>query len=317
MILILSTSTDLDTEKVIEWLIYLKEPFFRLNDEDLMMGITEFYYDPDRISESYIKDISQKVYFKNIEKIWFRKFGFLTSYEKKFTRNSDFYKYIFSEFSAARQLIFDLLANKKWLYKKGVLPSKPIVLNKAKKFGLDIPKSIVTTNKKYLEAIFKTSNGLITKTIGEGKQVMIENKNYPFMTIGIDDVDRVTDKFAPSYIQEKIEKEYEIRTFFLCDKMYSMAIFSQNDKKTEIDFRVFDPEKPIRFVPYQLPLEIEEKVTKFMNSINLNTGSVDFIKSVDGRYIFLEVNPAGQFGMTAYPCNYQLHKEIANNLIEL
>jgi len=317
MILILSTSTDLDTEKVIEWLRYFKEPFFRLNDEDLMMGITEFYYNPDDLSQSYIKNNSHKIYFKDIEKVWFRKFGFLSSYEKKFTRNSDFFKYIFSEFSATRQLIFELLAGKKWLYRKGVLPSKPMILNKAQKIGLDVPKSVVTTNKDILKNIYHKSNGLITKTIGEGKQVMIEDKNYPFMTIGINDIKRVTEKFAPSYIQEKIEKEYEIRTFFICDKIYSMAIFSQNDKKTELDFRVFDPDKPIRFVPYQLPFHLEKKVTKLMNSIHLNTGSLDFIKSIDGRYVFLEVNPAGQFGMTAYPCNYKLHKEVANSLITL
>jgi len=51
-----------------------------------------------------------------------------------------------------------------------------------------------------------------------------------------------------------------------------------------------------------------------MKAVNLNTGSLDFIKSTDGEYVFLEVNPAGQFGMTSASCNYYLHKEIANYL---
>ncbi|WP_103070832.1 grasp-with-spasm system ATP-grasp peptide maturase [Aquimarina sediminis] len=317
MILILSTSTDLDTEKVIEWLNFYNEPFFRLNDEDLMMGIVEFYYNPENLDQSYIKNHATKIFFRDIKKVWFRKFGFLTSYEKKFTRNSDFYKYLYSEFSATRKLIFELLSDKKWLYRKGVLPSKPMVLKKAKDHGLQIPKSVVTTDKNVLKQLDSNSNGLITKTIGEGKQVMLNEKNYPFMTIGIDDVDKVSQKFSPSYIQEKIEKEYEIRTFVIGKKLYSMAIFSQNDKRTEIDFRVFDPEKPIRFVPYKLPQDIEEKVINFMDDISLNTGSVDFIKSVNGEYVFLEVNPAGQFGMTSYPCNYAIHKEVANSLKQL
>jgi hypothetical protein len=52
-----------------------------------------------------------------------------------------------------------------------------------------------------------------------------------------------------------------------------------------------------------------------MESINLNTGSLDFIKSSkDSNYYFLEVNPSGQFGMTSNPCNYNLHEKIANYL---
>jgi len=316
MILILSTPTDLDTEKVIEWLTFYKNPFFRLNDEDLMMGITEFYYNPEAIDQSYLKYDTVTLYFKDIRKVWFRKFGFLTSYEKMFTRNSDFYKYLYSEFSATRKLIFELLSDKNWLYKKGVLPSKPMVLKIAKDFGLKIPKSVITTNKKILDKIDNTSKGLITKTIGEGKQVMVDQSNYPFMTIEVDNIEKVTEKFSPSYIQEKIDKKYEIRTFVIGDMLFSMAIFSQNDKKTEIDFRVFDPDKPIRFVPYKLPVDIEIKVRKFMNGLGLNTGSIDFIKTVNDEYVFLEVNPAGQFGMTSYPCNYSIHREVAKNLIK-
>ena len=52
-----------------------------------------------------------------------------------------------------------------------------------------------------------------------------------------------------------------------------------------------------------------------MKHIGLNTGSIDMIKSVDGNYYFLEVNPSGQFGMTSFPCNYNLHEKVADYLI--
>jgi hypothetical protein len=34
-----------------------------------------------------------------------------------------------------------------------------------------------------------------------------------------------------------------------------------------------------------------------------------------GEYVFLEVNPIGQFGMVSAPCNYNLEKKIAQYLI--
>lgn len=35
------------------------------------------------------------------------------------------------------------------------------------------------------------------------------------------------------------------------------------------------------------------------------------------EYIFLEVNPVGQFNMTSVPCNYNLEKIIAQKLVNL
>jgi D-alanine-D-alanine ligase-like ATP-grasp enzyme len=52
-----------------------------------------------------------------------------------------------------------------------------------------------------------------------------------------------------------------------------------------------------------------------MQKADLNCGSLDLIKSKDGRYVFLEVNPSGQFGMVSYPCNYYLEEEVAKSLI--
>ena len=97
-----------------------------------------------------------------------------------------------------------------------------------------------------------------------------------------------------------------------------MAIFSQNNPKTKIDYRNYDRKKPNRFVPYKLPGKIEMAIGKMMNELQLNTGSLDLIKSnKNGKYYFLEVNPAGQFGMVSFPCNYNLHKIVAEYLVEL
>lgn len=102
---------------------------------------------------------------------------------------------------------------------------------------------------------------------------------------------------------------------FFEKKFYSMVIFSQNNEKTKVDFRNYDREKPNKVGPYKLPKNIESKLIKLMETIGLNTGSIDLVKGLDGDYYFLEVNPSGQFGMTSFPCNYNLHKKVANYLI--
>jgi ATP-GRASP peptide maturase of grasp-with-spasm system len=117
--------------------------------------------------------------------------------------------------------------------------------------------------------------------------------------------------FFPSLIQEEIEKEFEIRSFYIDGLFYSMAIFSQSDKLTKTDFRNYNYDKPNRCVPYLLPATVAHCLDSMMKDLQLNTGSIDLIKARNGRYYFLEVNPIGQFGMVSYTCNYYLEKVVA------
>ena len=51
-----------------------------------------------------------------------------------------------------------------------------------------------------------------------------------------------------------------------------------------------------------------------MERTGLITGSLDFILTPSGEYVFLEVNPSGQYDMISKPCNYHLDKAIATFL---
>jgi glutathione synthase/RimK-type ligase-like ATP-grasp enzyme len=131
------------------------------------------------------------------------------------------------------------------------------------------------------------------------------------------DFKNIPNLFFPSLFQEKIKKKFEIRVFFLLGECYSMAIFSQNDDETKVDFRRYNLEKQNYRVPYNLPENIKNKIKIFMKNQGLNTGSLDIILSEEMKYYFLEVNPVGQFGMVSYPCNFKLEKRIAEKLITI
>ena len=55
---------------------------------------------------------------------------------------------------------------------------------------------------------------------------------------------------SPIFVQEYIEKQFEIRVFFFNEMLFSMAIFSQNDMKTKVDFRNYNSERPNRCIPF-------------------------------------------------------------------
>jgi ATP-GRASP peptide maturase of grasp-with-spasm system len=319
MILILSKPADKDTDCVIEWLNFYKIPVLRINDEELMQGDTSFYYDAHNTENSYFKTFSQKVYLRNITVVWYRKFGFLIEYEKKLDSTRDLMRFLHNEFRALRELIVSALQDKEWIFKRNLLKTKLEVLNTAKNIGLKIPKTIITTEKTKLCHFLKQNNNLIiTKPLSESAHIKSNNEFISLSTTVINSVKELSNNFSPSLFQEYIDKEIELRIFYIMEKCYPMAIFSQSNPQTKVDFRIYDWENPNRYIPYKIPIELENKIDLLMKELKLNTGSLDVIKSAkDGEYYFLEINPSGQFGMTAFPCNYPLHKLVAQNLILL
>lgn len=95
---------------------------------------------------------------------------------------------------------------------------------------------------------------------------------------------------------------------------FSSAIFSQSDNQTKVDFKRYNNIKPNRVVPFKLPISIEKKLICFMNDCGLNSGSIDMIYTKDKNFVFLEVNPVGQFEQVSFPCNYNIFKHIAEYL---
>jgi ATP-GRASP peptide maturase of grasp-with-spasm system len=194
-------------------------------------------------------------------------------------------------------------------------PNKLLLLQKAKQVGLLIPETYIISQKQ--DMVFSESNNTkwITKPIQDIFTTIYKNKYYYSYTENFEsDNSNTPDTFFPSQIQEKIEKLVELRIFFARGNFYPMAIFSQNDDKTKVDFRNYNTDRPNRLVPFNLPTSVELCLKRFVKLTNINTGSIDILVDRQRKYHFLEVNPNGQFGMVSEPCNYYIEKQIANLL---
>ena len=189
--------------------------------------------------------------------------------------------------------------------------NKLVDLHLAKQFGLKIPftQFYLDGKRDCLNKIVKVASSTLYWTK--------DGDNYTTgLTSRISDVDMdLYDSQFPSLIQKEVEKDVEIRVLFVDNIVYSMAIFSQNDRMTEVDFRNYNGEKPNRIEPYQLPRESIESLKELMKYKSLNFGSIDFIKSSkNGEYYFLEINPCGQYERLASIFNSQVEKKIAKYL---
>lgn len=326
MILVLSTEdVERSTDRVTDWLHYYGAEYKRINGETLT-GNQEYSIKISNGDEDQFQKFKNDFGFTpdDVSVIWYRRwnrFNHLKFINKINNGKTaiDIYNHLSRELNVISISFFNFFENAAWVdHPKFTKLEKPNILLKAKEAGLKIPETLITNSKKELKNFLKNKR-VITKGLADSAVIFINNQFNLLYTIEItnEQLEFIDDYFHPSLFQALVEKRYEIRVFFLNGICYSMAIFSQTNDKTKIDFRQYDKIHPNRCVPYALPLEISEKIQILMKSINLTSGSIDLILSNCNDYIFLEVNPIGQFGMVSYPCNYNLEQKFAEYLISI
>ncbi|UZO82067.1 grasp-with-spasm system ATP-grasp peptide maturase [Aquimarina sp. ERC-38] len=320
MILISSkASGEITTEFVIQWIEFLKGKVVRFNGEEMLKD--EMSVD---ISTEEIKTTKNELNDKGkIKVIWFRKYRSIQIIDRE-SNNLNFLELEIHKNKELRnfyELLIDSYSNAKVISSLSIDHNlnKIKVLRLAKDCGLYIPETVITNNKEKLRLFLLKHFSIVVKPIWNVSFFRKNDQVYKMLTkkISKNDLNKIPKIFAPSLLQEYIEKEYEIRSFFWFKNFYSMAIFSQENEKTVVDFRNYDKVKPNRTVPYKLPRIIEEKTRKLLKLLNIESGSIDFLKTRNEDYIFLEINPNGQFGMVSHPCNYHLEEIVAKKLIEL
>jgi len=119
---------------------------------------------------------------------------------------------------------------------------------------------------------------------------------------------------SPIMAQEYIHKKIELRITIIGEKIFTCAIHSQDSCCTKIDWRHYDF-KNVRHERYQLPERIEKQLLKLMKILDLNFGAIDMILTPNGEYVFLEVNPSGQWGWIENLTGMPISKSIAELLV--
>jgi glutathione synthase/RimK-type ligase-like ATP-grasp enzyme len=95
--------------------------------------------------------------------------------------------------------------------------------------------------------------------------------------------------------QEQVSKALELRVTVVGERVMAAAIDSQASVRAAHDWRRDGVRLVNSWQPYELPVETEEKLLRVMDYFGLNYGAADFIVTPEGRHVFLEVNPVGEF----------------------
>jgi len=177
--------------------------------------------------------------------------------------------------------------------------NKQLQLQIARKIGLDTPRTLTTNNPLAVKQFAQECHqGIITKMLSsfaiydeQGREKVVFTN--PISSEDLENLDGL--RFCPMTFQEKIPKALELRTTIVGKRVLTAAVDSQALDKARYDWRKQGIALLDAWEAYTLPEDVKEKLLKLMAEFRLNYGAIDIILTPDNRYVFLEVNPVGEF----------------------
>lgn len=212
---------------------------------------------------------------------------------------AEYRQFIQKQFWSMRIALWSIFRHKKWLddpWSIQIAEDKLFQLKCAMQVGLNIPETLATSDPKRVKNFYEKHNGnVVVKALGVSPiidKVLYTNKLTDKDIAQIDSV-----KMSPSIFQVCVSKKHELRITVVGDKIFPVKIYSQGDEATSLDWR----KKPklndfnVKMEQTTLPMKIEQYIRCYMKSINLRYGCIDMIVAKDDEYVFLEINPNGQW----------------------
>jgi MvdD family ATP-grasp ribosomal peptide maturase len=176
--------------------------------------------------------------------------------------------------------------------------NKQLQLQAAREIGLDTPRTLTTNDPTAVRDFAKNcEGGMVTKMLSsfavydEGKELVVFTN--PVKPEDLADLSGLS--LCPVTFQELLPKSLELRITVVGHRIMSAALDSKVSARAAHDWRRDGVRMIQDWQPYQLPSEVEEKILQLMDYFSLNYGAIDIILTPDGRHVFLEINPSGEF----------------------
>lgn len=254
-----------------------------------------------------------------VEAVWYRK---LWNIQPPPELDPEYLPIYFQEYDTMQQIFFDALEQVPWMNPMRrdhqVGGNKAMQLQAAGRSGLDVPLTLMTNDPKQVENFFydQCNGRMIAKLHGTLSRSMKGTGAF-LPTTQIHEQDLVnleTLRYCPMIFQELVPKAYELRVAYVDGELFAGKIDASGSETGRTDWRAAKDMR-LPWEAYRLPEETARAVDRMMRDLGLLFGAIDIIRHKDGRYIFLEVNPQGEWGMLQRDLHYPIGETIAEKLV--
>ncbi|SFW59965.1 Glutathione synthase/RimK-type ligase, ATP-grasp superfamily [Luteibacter sp. UNCMF366Tsu5.1] len=290
-VLIVSTAVDAATDEVVRILSERGAQVARLNTEELPFDASlsvDFHGEWATTLQYQGKCIAAST-------IWYRR---IRAPQKPEAMDPGIYDFCLRENRAA--LLGGLMAQSaRWLNHPAAVweaEFKPFQLRIAKEVGLPIPRTLISNDPDAIARAHAHFGRTIVKPARSG-HFWREGEEYAIFTSLLTDehLDALSDaKWTPSIYQELIPKDVDVRVTWVGGRIFAAAIHSQTDPLAVVDWRKTG-NAALPHSRLELPQPLLDKLHQLMIRLGLAFGCIDLVRTPSGEYVFLEVNPSGQW----------------------
>lgn len=190
-------------------------------------------------------------------------------------------------------------------------------LRVARDVGLDIPRTLVTNDPQQAREFFQEVEGRMVAKLLTPLSTSMEGSSFFVYTSAVRESDLVEAealRYSPMVFQEQISKLRELRVVFVAGTLFVGALDASRYSAVTMDWRLATAEECM-WEPDVLPSEVARCLHSFMAELGLVFGAIDLILTPAGEYVFLEVNPTGEWGMLERDLGYPISEAIADALL--
>ena len=176
---------------------------------------------------------------------------------------------------------------------------KPAQLRAASALGFEVPPTLITNDPQEALRFAQGLDGrVVVKPLRYG--MVRETSEYEDVVftnpLREEDVRDGLEAVAlcPCLLQQYVPKDVEIRVTVVGKEVFAAEIRSQETPGAEHDWRRV-PAGEVAHAPHELPAHAAGRCVGLVERLGLNFGAIDLIRTPGGRYVFLEINPNGQW----------------------
>ncbi|MDL2227781.1 hypothetical protein LJC30_02720 [Odoribacter sp. OttesenSCG-928-L07] len=325
MIFIISNKEDVHPTPVVKYLSERQIPVFRLNTEALLTDYQFDWHCNDKETDFYIKNIKNglEVRGSKITAIWERRPELpnellIESVPEINKHNLEeakgflyFLRYYLKDVFSIGSIVYDRVAS-----------SKMLQLKIAKELGIATPATCFSNRMSDIVFFANNFEYVVLKSIENDNVWLGDEYEYVFYAQKIQSsliTNSPEEMFSQSinFVQNYIEKQFELRITVVGEKVFACKIDSQvlDDDKGKIDWRQGYDYGLIQEA-FELPETIKTFCIKFLRKMKLNFGCFDMIVTPENEYVFLECNPNGQWLWVEEQTGMKISEAIAEILIK-
>jgi hypothetical protein len=174
---------------------------------------------------------------------------------------------------------------------------KALQLKVAGALGFELPPTLFTTSPDDFLEFYRRHNGnVISKPAELSFSGLLGDRCYRYTEVvskrEVACADAV--RYCPVIFQAYVPKRVELRITVVGRRVFAGEIHSQASNHTRHDWRRYDF-FGTTYGPHELPPEVAQRCVRLVEELGLCYGALDVVLTPDGRYVFLEINPTGEY----------------------